>query len=410
MPAPSATPVADDLSPASLVGEDQATRGEQARILLFAALGPLAAGYVALAALLAFVVAIAPGSSISLVGILAATGPAWLAAVHVPLIIGGHPLGMLPLLPTVGVAFLAARAAIGAADRLGASTPRHAVPIFFAVGLGHAAFGTFLSLAGSSDEVLTSPLLAFLLGALFGLLGTAFGLSGRCGLLGAVLAKTDEPARAGLRAGVLGLVGLLAVGAVVLLLGLVLSWPTVAAMFLANGPGFGGGLGLLLLSVAYMPNALVGGLSFAVGPGFSLGALVVRPLAFHPGPVLGLPLLGALPVRSAPWWVVVLLLPVAVGVGVGWACRRVRDPMPARSRRENAPAATGSCVGPPARGRGCRAGGVVRLPGAGRVRGRHGRGWPVQSGDDRGRVAGVVRAGLDRHRRRDHRGGRRAAS
>jgi hypothetical protein len=336
MPAPSATQVADDLRPGARVDEDQATRGEQARVLLFAALGPLVAGYVVLAALLAFVVAIAPGSSISAGGILAATGPAWLAATHVPLIIGGHPLGMLPLLPTVGVVFLAARAAIGAADRLGASTPRHAVPIFFAVGAGHAAFGVLLSLVGSSNEVLSSPLLAFLLGALFGVLGTAIGLSGRCGLRAAVLAKADEPTRAGLRAGVLGLVGLVAAGAVLLLLGLVLSLPTVTAMFRADGPGFGGGLGLLLLSLAYLPNVLVGALSFAVGPGFSFGALVVRPLAFHSGPVLGLPLLGAVPVRSAPWWVAVFLLPVAVGVGVGWACRRVTDPVPARSRRENA--------------------------------------------------------------------------
>ncbi|HEY4460405.1 MAG TPA: DUF6350 family protein [Pseudonocardiaceae bacterium] len=334
MPAPSATQVADD--PAARVDEDQATRGEQARILLFAALGPLVTGYVVLAALLAFVVAIAPGSGISFVGILAATGPAWLAATHVPLIIGGHPLGMLPLLPAVGVVFLAARAAIGAADRLGASVPRHATPIFVAVGAGHGAFGVLLSLVGSGNEVLSSPLLAFLLGALFGMIGVAIGLSGRCGLRAAVLAKADEPTRAGLRAGVLGLVGLLAAGAVLLLLGLVLSWPTVSTMFRVNGPGFGGGLGLLLLSVAYLPNALVGALSFAVGPGFSLGALVVRPLAFHAGPVLGVPLLGAVPVRSAPWWVVVFLLPVAVGVGVGWACRRVTDPVPARSRRTNA--------------------------------------------------------------------------
>lgn len=335
MPAPFATQVADDRRPAARVDEDPAGRGEQARALLFAALGPLVAGYVVLAALLGFVVAIAPGSSISLGGILAATGPAWLAALHVPLIIGGHPLSMLPLLPTVGLVFLAARAALGAADRLGAGTPRQAVPVFFAVGLGHAAFGVLLSLVGSGDDVLSSPLLAFLLGALFGVIGTAAGLSGRCGLRAAVLAKADEPTRAGLRAGVLGLVGLLAAGAVLLLLGLVLSWPTVTAMFLANGPGFGGGLGLLLLSVAYLPNALVGAASFAVGPGFSLGALIVRPLAFHPGPVLGLPLLGAVPVRSAPWWVVVLLLPVAVGVGVGWACRRVTDPVPARSRRHD---------------------------------------------------------------------------
>ena len=336
MPAPSATRAADqaeDRAEDVSVDDGWATRGEQARILLFAALGPLAAGYAAVAALLAFVVAIAAGSSISFVGILAATGPGWLAALHVPLIIGGHPLSMLPLLPTALVVLLAARAAIGAADRLGACTPRHSVSIFLAIGAGHAAFGVFLSLVGSSGQVLSSPLLAFLFGALFGAIGTAIGLSGRCGLRAALLAKADEPTRAGLRAGVLGLIGLLAAGAVLLALALVLSWPTVASMFRVNGPGFGGGLGILLLSLAYLPNALVGSLSFAVGPGFSLGALVVRPFAFHAGPVLGLPLLGAVPVRSAPWWVVVLLLPAAVGVGVGWACRRVADPVSARSRR-----------------------------------------------------------------------------
>jgi hypothetical protein len=343
MPAPSATPadheVADEVAQADEqrgVDAGRATRGEQVRILLFAALSPLVVGYVALAALLAFVVAIAPGSSISVGGILAATGPAWLAALHVPLIIDGHPLGMLPLLPTVLLVFLAARAAMGAADRLGACTPHDALPIFLAVGIGHAGFGVLLSLAGSSSAVLTSPILGFLLGALFAGIGTAIGLSGRCGLRVAVLAKADEPTRAGLRAGVLGLLGLLAAGAIVLALALVLSWPTVAAMFRASGPGFGSGLGILLLSLAYLPNALIGAASFAVGPGFSIGALVVRPLAFHPGSVLGLPLLGAVPIRSAPWWIVVLLLPAAVGVGVGWACRRVTDPVPARSRRANA--------------------------------------------------------------------------
>ena len=344
MPAPSATPPTDEVieevqptaQARSWADDDRASRGEQFRILVFAAIGPLVAGYAALAALLAFVVAIAPGSSISAGGILAATGPAWLAALHVPLIIAGHPLGMLPLLPSMLLVFLAARAAIGAADRLGASTPRSAVPIFLAVGIGHAGFGVLLSLVGSGSQVISSPVLAFLFGVLFACLGTAIGLSGRCGLREALLAKADEPTRAGLRAGVLGLIGLLAAGAVLLALALALSWPTVSTMFRVDAPGFGGGLGMLLLSLAYLPNVLVGALSFAVGPGFSIGALVVRPLAFHPGPVLGLPLLGAVPAHSAPWWMVVLLLPAAVGFGVGWVCRQVADPVSARSRRADA--------------------------------------------------------------------------
>jgi hypothetical protein len=312
------------------------TRSERIRILLFAAVGPLVAGYLALAALLALAVALAPGSSISTDGILAATGPTWLAAMHVQLIISGHPLGMLPLLPTALVLWLTARAAMTAADRIGARTPASSRSIFLAIGVGNGAFAVLLSSVGSGNQVSSSPVLAFFLAALMACVGVAIGLSRRCGLASAVLARADEPTRAGVRAGLFGLVGLVAAGAVLLALALLLSWPRVAGMFRADAPGFGAGLGIFLLSLAYLPNALIGALSFAVGPGFSIGAMVVRPLAFHPGPVLGLPLLGALPVRSAPWWVVAFLLPAAVGVGVGWTSRRVTDPVRARSRRGSA--------------------------------------------------------------------------
>ncbi|HEX3778115.1 MAG TPA: DUF6350 family protein [Pseudonocardiaceae bacterium] len=355
MPAPASTPAANaDPAQTAPVDQDNAgqqlweetgrsgylpenglpTRGERARILLFAAIGPLVAGYLILAALLALIVAIAPGGAISPLGILAATGPTWLAAMHVQLIISGHPLGMLPLLPTVLLLWLAARASAGAADCLGAATPTAARPIFLAVGLGNGAFAALLSSVGSGHEVSSSPVLAFVLAALLSCFAVAAGLSRRCGLVSAVLSRADEPTRSGLRAGLLGLAGLLAVGALLYALALALSLPTVAGMF--GTDGFGGGLGILLLSLAYLPNAVIGALSFAVGPGFSIGAMVVRPLAFHSGPVLGLPLLGALPVRPAPWWLVAFLLPAAVGVGVGWACRRVTDPVSPRSRRTGA--------------------------------------------------------------------------
>ncbi|MER6895510.1 hypothetical protein ABT261_17555, partial [Amycolatopsis sp. NPDC000740] len=81
------------------------------RVLLVAALGPLVTGYAAVATLLALVTLTAQHAIFSAGGVLLSAGPGWLAAYQVELGIGGHPLGMLPLLPTVGVVLLVARAA-----------------------------------------------------------------------------------------------------------------------------------------------------------------------------------------------------------------------------------------------------------------------------------------------------------
>jgi hypothetical protein len=92
-------------------------------------------------------------------------------------------------------------------------------------------------------------------------------------------------------------------------------------LFARNASGPGSGLGLLLLCAGYVPNAVIAATSFVAGPGFALGEISLTPLTFRGGPVPGLPLLAALPERTAVWWPVLLVLPVGVGVLVG---RRLR--------------------------------------------------------------------------------------
>jgi hypothetical protein len=131
---------------------------------------------------------------------------------------------------------------------------------------------------------------------------------------------------AGLRAGVLAVSGMVAVGAVVFAMGMIASWSTSTQLFRASAPGFGSGLGMLLLSVAYLPNALIATLSFAAGPGFGMGVVSVAQWHFHAGPLPAVPLLAPLPAVEGHWWVFLMLLPAAVGVLTGLACRRlVRD-------------------------------------------------------------------------------------
>lgn len=293
----------------------------QWRTLLAAALAPLIAGYAVMAALLAIVAALATGTTFETGDVLAAAAPGWLAACHVPLRIGGGSLGVLPLLPWAMVLMLAGSAASRSAHRLRCGSPRDAWPIMGAVAAGHAVLGMVIAVACGSGPV-TAPVAGalFICGAT-GALGAAAGLARPCGLVAAALAHAEPYARHGLRAGVIGLVALLAAGAVTYAMALALSAGTAATLFRALAPGFGSALGLWLLSVCYLPNAIAGALSFVTGAGLDFGAVHASPFGLATGDLPAVPLLAAVPGSFAPWWPVLLLLPLAVGVLVGWSLR-----------------------------------------------------------------------------------------
>ncbi len=292
------------------------------RLLVLAAVGPLVTGYVGIAALLGLITVTAPGAVMSLPGVLTAAVPAWLAAYHVPVDIAGHELGVLPLLPTAALLLLVARVAGNAARRLDLTEPRSAGTVVGPIALAHAIFAMALAfLSGGA----ASPVLAFCFaGALAGAAATA-GVAGPCALLPAAVRRADHATETGLRAGILAVSGLAAVGAVVFAVGLIASWSTSAQLFRVTAPGFGSGLGMLLLSVAYLPNTLIATLSFAAGPGFGIGAVSVAQWHFHAGPLPAVPLLAPLPAVEGHWWVFLMLLPAAVGVLTGLACRHVSE-------------------------------------------------------------------------------------
>jgi hypothetical protein len=89
---------------------------------------------------------------------------------------------------------------------------------------------------------------------------------------------------------------MLVAGAAVLLTGLWMHLKRVEALHEALQPGVAGGVALLLLQLAFAPNALVWAASYAVGSGFALGSgSVVAPAGTQLGIVPDIPLLGALP-------------------------------------------------------------------------------------------------------------------
>jgi hypothetical protein len=293
-------------------------------VLALAAIGPVLGGYLGIAAMLALVTATASAGTFSPSGALVAAGPAWLAGYHVPLTIGGHELGILPLLPTALLLLLVGRTARNAADQLDLADPRSAISVIAPVAAAHAVFGTAIALL-CTGPVTASPILAFVIAGSLAAVAATVGVARPCGLLAAALRRADHATETGLRAGVLAAVGLAAVGAVVFAVGLIASWSTAVALFRSAAPGFGSGIGMLLLCAGYLPNVLVGTLSFAAGPGFGMGAVTVAQWRFHAGPLPAVPLLAPVPATEGHWWVFLMLLPAGVGVLVGLSCRAVND-------------------------------------------------------------------------------------
>ncbi|WP_436492296.1 cell division protein PerM [Actinokineospora sp. HUAS TT18] len=293
------------------------------RALAVAALGPLLTGYAAVAAVMALVTAIASRSTFTTAGVLTAALPGWLAAHQVPLIIQGHELGALPLLPTVLLMLLAGRTAAGAADRVDAWGARECGQIVLVTVAAHAAFGLTVALLIDGGPVVVDPLAGFYYPALLSGLAAGVGVAKRSGLVEWATGRVDESALRGLRAGLLAVAALLALGALIVTFGLVTSFGSANSMFALDGPG--SALGMLLLSAGYLPNAVVAGTAFIAGPGFSLGSVTIAPVGFEGGPVPALPLLAALPEHAALWWVGLFLLPAAVGVLVGWVLRAAAE-------------------------------------------------------------------------------------
>jgi hypothetical protein len=289
------------------------------RALTALAIGPLFTGYLAIATLLALITGIAGNARFTTTGVLNAALPSWLAAHQVPIEIFGMELGILPLLPTLGVGLLTARAAARAATRLDLHRPGQAGTVIGTAVAAHGVAGLFVAALTVDAQVAADPLAAIFYPALVAAIAATAGVARCCGLLDALTHKTDTVAVAGLRAGALAVVLLLTAGGAVLTFGLLTSISTAKSLF---PMGAGNATGMLLLSIGYVPNAMVAATSFVAGPGFSLGTFMVAPLEFRGGSLPGVPLLAALPEHRAAWWPALFVLPLIVGIVVG---RRLRD-------------------------------------------------------------------------------------
>ncbi|KAA5833552.1 DUF6350 family protein [Saccharopolyspora hirsuta] len=294
-------------------------------LLIGATCTVLLLGYLVSAGLIALVTATATSAEFNPVVVLLAALPGWLALHQSALTITGAPMSVLPLLPTAAVMLMIAAASAWVARRSRLRRPDQAWPVIATMGLVHAFAGAAIALvlAGPFRAV---PVDAFLSCGLTATAASAAGVANRCGLIYLVWERVEAEVWSGLRIGLLALAAVVAGGGVVLLVGICASAPEMVAS-MSRFDGAGDAIGTSLLSLLYLPNGVLAGWAFAAGTGLSLGELTVQPLhiAPGPGPVPDLPLLAVLPSQAGvSWSVVALALPLAVGVLVGLACRRVQ--------------------------------------------------------------------------------------
>ncbi|MGV0642137.1 cell division protein PerM [Mycolicibacterium sp. XJ879] len=299
----------------------------QARELLRVAFGPSIVALVIIAAVVLIQLVIANSE---MTGAFGAIASMWLGVHLVPVSIGGAELGVMPLLPTLAMAWGTARTTAAA------TAPQSSWFVTrWVVGsaLGGPLLVAAISLAIIHDaaSVLTdlqtpNALRAF--GSVLAVhaIGAAVGVGSRLGrrlLTASPLPAWLPDAIRAASAGVLALIGL---SGVVAAGSLIVHWSTMHDLFGITDSVFGQ-LSLTALSILYIPNVLVGTAAVTVGSSAHIGLATFSSFTVFGGDIPALPVLAAVPNPPlGPVWVALLIVAAVSGVAIGQQC--ARRPLP----------------------------------------------------------------------------------
>ncbi|MFC0041375.1 DUF6350 family protein [Actinomadura rayongensis] len=203
----------------------------------------------------------------------------WLVAHHAGLSLPDGRVGLLPLGVVALPGALLYRCGGWMLRTSGRRTRRGVVDVAVALAVPYTLFAGLLALAATKPPVRPSPwqalLCCFTVALVAGGLGAARGIVARRGRvrsgLGALLRLLPERPRS-LVVGVSGaLAVLLAAGALLVGVALAFHLPEANRLYGELAPGVVGGVLLLVVELAFLPNAIIWGTSYAVGAGFAVG-------------------------------------------------------------------------------------------------------------------------------------------
>ena len=262
----------------------------------------------------------APHVGLGLPGVVRTATSLWLAAHHVEFTFhGAGRIGMLPLGLVLLPGALLWRAGrwvvrVGELTRL-----RDLGYAALALAAPYAALCGALALASrsrlASPSLLEAVIAGFLLAFCAGGLGGARALAPWPRLFGLMPPRSRSVAL-----GTAGALAVLCAGGALLAGGsLATHLGEYRSMDALLAPGLVGGALLMLVQLAYVPNAVGWAICYSLGPGFAFGtSTVVAPTGAALGPLPLFPMLAALPTGTSgiPGWVSagVLVLPYAAGI------------------------------------------------------------------------------------------------
>src|SRR4051812_13273639 len=263
---------------------------------------------------------------------LRAVADVWLLAHRVSLSVGssapsgaatGSVVGSVALLP-MGLLVLPAYALIRAgkwfASVAGVVEMRACVTGGLVIGGAYGFVAAVVASGATSHTMHPAAGQALLAGCCVGIIFATAGIALGADLVRPLWLGRSPQLRAMVTAAGAGLAVLLGTGLLLAIGGVLLHIGRVVSLGGSLGPGVVGGVALSLACLAYLPNAALWGVAFAVGPGFSVGAQTsVSPLGVHLGAVPAFPLLGGLPSSgSAPALSLpFLVMPLVAGAVIG---------------------------------------------------------------------------------------------
>ncbi|MDT7573413.1 MAG: hypothetical protein QOE05_3587 [Actinomycetota bacterium] len=291
---------------------------------LLGALWAVCAGLVAIAVPVLLVWAADARSGSGAADALRAVGQIWVVSHGAGLEVPGGMLGLTPLGLLALPLTLLLRAAGHGARECRVTTLRQAALLAASIGLPYGVLAAVVSAVAVTDAVRPVAWQALLAGCAVGAAGGFAGAVRAARLWPAVLPALPDRAARLVRATAIAVAVLVGGGALVTAAALARHLDRAGDLAAATAPGKVGGVALLLLGLALVPNAAVWGMSWLAGPGFHVGVgTAVGPYGTVLGPVPSLPLLAALP-GPVPAWVgvVALGLPLLAGALAGIAVVR----------------------------------------------------------------------------------------
>lgn len=292
-------------------------------------LGPLAAVWaaaigLAIAAVPLLIVWMAtPQSGLTWLESLHVAGLLWAVAHGTPIVVAGITYSLLPWGLAVVPALLMVYAGGWAARTSRCATVRDIAVVVATASVGYGLIIGVIAQATVRPDARISTLDAIVHAVVLGMLAFGYGAVRTTGL------DTDRLvpawALATLRAGVVGALILLGIGAIAAAAALTIRVDDAVTLSQSLHTGFWGGLALLLLGVAYAPILIVWATAYVVGAGVMIGpAVTVSPFvpATAPTQLPPFPLLAALPQSASPLAWALPLAGVLAGVAAGLVIAR----------------------------------------------------------------------------------------